>query len=178
MARVTRHVILAVFLCNGCSTDAPTSAPRDDRDSSSDVSSAAAVISTSDVESERAESDQGSANADVVTRGELDAYRARFDDASVWHYGEGTDGELEGTWISVDGDGHRIVFGPDGLFSEDFNGNMTTGQYAISDTGRIVAFSKWDGISLGSHFQLDGETITGPKGPNPHAEWRRAAATE
>jgi len=108
-----------------------------------------------------------------VTREELDDQLTRLNDTSTWHYGERAAGELAGTWTSADGDGHRIVFGADGSFSEAFSGKMTTGRYAISNNGRIVAFSKANGIGLGSHFWLDGKTITGPKGSKPKAKWKR-----
>lgn len=111
-----------------------------------------------------------------VTKEALDDYLTGFGNSGTWNYGERVIGELAGTWISTDGDGHRIVFnvdGEDGSFSEDFNGNMTKGLYAISNHGKIVTYSKINGIELGSHFQFDGNVITGPRGPNPSATWKR-----
>jgi len=120
----------------------------------------------------------GAAGTATVTRQDLDAWIARLNDTSTWHYGERTEGELAGLWTSVDGDRHPMVFGADGSFSEDFNGNMTTGLYAISDKGRIVAVSKWKGIGCSSHFRFDGKTITGPKGPRPNVQWKRTRTME
>ncbi|MBC8876836.1 MAG: hypothetical protein H8E44_46000 [Planctomycetes bacterium] len=120
----------------------------------------------------------GAADTAAVTRQDLDAWIARFDDTSIWHYGERTDGELAGLWTSVDANRHRIVFGADGSFSEDFLDNMTTGLYAISDKGRIAAVSKWKGIGCSGHFWFDGKTITGPKGPNPKVRWERTRTTK
>lgn len=108
-----------------------------------------------------------------VTREDLDQKLARFRNISGWHYGERTTGELAGTWVLADGGGARLVFGANGSFRQDFNGHMTTGLYAISDSGRIVAFSKWNDIGLGSHFWFDGKTIVGPRGPLPKVEWVR-----
>lgn len=111
-----------------------------------------------------------------ATREELDSYLSGFGNAGSWNYGERVIGELAGTWISTDGDGHKIVFnenGKDGSFSEDFNGAMSKGVYAISNNGKIVAYSKSGGVGIGSHFQFDGKIITGPKGPNPSASWER-----
>jgi hypothetical protein len=52
---------------------------------------------------------------------------------------------------------------------------MTAGVYAVSENNRVVCFSKWNGIGLGAHFTLVGETLTGPLGPNPAAQWQRIA---
>ena len=174
MARSICTLFLFAILCAGCGTDPADSASQSEGDASDDASSAAVT----DVTDADQQDDREYGTTDVVTRADLDQYMANFEGESGWIYGERTEGELVGTWISVDGDGDRVVFGADGSFSEDFIGKMTTGLYAISDTGKIVAFSESGGVSLGSHFQLDGETITGPKGPNPSAEWRRAEVSE
>ena len=123
----------------------------------------------------------GDLDTTPATREDLDKYLANFGDATNWSYGERTPGELAGTWVSVDDGGHRVVFdanGCQGAFSEDFNGNMTAGLYAVSPDGRIVAFSKWNGIGLGSRFKFEGQTITGPRGPNPSAQWKRIQTTK
>ncbi|MGB0596530.1 MAG: hypothetical protein ACPGLY_07575 [Rubripirellula sp.] len=114
----------------------------------------------------------------VVTREDLDQKLARLSNVSGWHYGERTPGELAGTWVLADGDGAPLVFGANGSFRQDFNGHLTTGLYAISDSGRIVTFSKWNDIGLGSHFWFDGKTIIGPKGPLPKVEWVREELIE
>lgn len=165
-------LLLCSLLYTGCGDDSDDSAPITESDTSEDVSSELVAESIG----AELQGEQSDATTDVVTLGELLDYVKRFDDGTVWHHGEETDDSLIGTWISTDGDGHRIVFGADGSFSEDFNGRMTTGLFAVSDAGKIVAFSKSQGVGLGSHFQFGGETITGPKGPDPQAEWRRANA--
>ncbi len=121
--------------------------------------------------------DSGTRNTTVspaVTRQELQLQLQRYKQNGQWHFGERVGGELAGTWRTVKGHDHPIVFGADGSYSEDFNGNMTQGLYAISDTGRVVAFSRWNGIGLGAHYQLDGKTLTGPNGPNPSERWVRS----
>lgn len=115
-------------------------------------------------------------NSASISRQDLDEYLAQFGNATGWTYGERSPGELAGTWASLDGDGHQLVFnagGSEGAFSESFNGKMTSGLYAISPEGKIVAFSKSNDVGVGSHFKLAGETIIGPKGPNPNAQWQR-----
>lgn len=172
MLRALGFLLLSVFFCTACRTDVPQA----DRDSSSNQSSASREQSADNSSATGQATVESGTAAAAVTRKDLDQRIANYNDTSAWHYGERTDGELAGTWMSVDGDGHHIVFGADGSFSTDFNGNMTTGLYAISDNGRIVAFSKWNGIGLGSHFMLDGKTLTGPKGPRPNAQWTRTEA--
>lgn len=115
-----------------------------------------------------------------ASREEFEDYIAKFVDVTNWTYGERTPGELAGKWISEDGDGHYLVFDVNaegGTFGQEFNGHMTSGYYAISDDGQIAAFSKWNGIGIGSRFRLKGDTITGAKGPNPSARWMRAEST-
>lgn len=112
----------------------------------------------------------------VMKRADLDNYKSIFKGQTGWTYGERTPGELAGTWRSVDQNRHGLVFDVDGVpgtFSEDFAGTMTVGLYAISSTGKIVTVSSAKGASLGSHFQLNGDTITGPRGPDPSVEFRR-----
>ena len=108
-----------------------------------------------------------------ATRKDLDNFIGKSRTTATWHYRERAEGELAGTWISTDGNGHILVFGAGGEFSRSFSNNMTTGLFAVSDEGRIMAFSKWDGIGLGSHYRFDGKTITGPQGPNPLVRWVR-----
>lgn len=110
----------------------------------------------------------------AVTRQELQLQIQRHKQNGQWHFGERVAGELAGTWRTVKGHDHPVVFGADGSYSEDFNGKMTQGLYAISDTGRVVAFSRWNGIGLGAHYQLDGKTLTGPRGPTPSERWVRS----
>ncbi|MDB4749946.1 hypothetical protein OAF83_03480 [Rubripirellula sp.] len=112
-------------------------------------------------------------SGNAVTHADLEQQIARSADQSPWHYGERVVGELEGMWTAVDGSGHQLVFGADGSFSEDLAGHMTKGVYAISDKGRIVTFSKANGVGIGSYFFFEGKTIRGPRGPRPNAHWKR-----
>lgn len=110
-------------------------------------------------------------------RKNLEKQLARYKDVTVWHYRERKAGELEGTWVSRESGGAKVVFGADGSFSENFGGKMTNGLYAISDKGLIVSYSEREGGgSLGSWYRLqsDGKTLTGPSGPRPDAVWIRA----
>lgn len=170
--RQLRPILLVVlFLGLGCGSDVP-------------LAGSASTQQPSDEQFEFNEEDrsaqkgvtQGTATNKPVTRQELDQYRASFKSASAWHYGERADGELAGVWTSVDGDGHRISFDLDGVkgsFRGDFNGNPAVGLYSISDDGLIVTYSKRNGVGIGTHFRVDGQTIIGPKGPNPSAQWKR-----
>lgn len=167
-------VLPCLLVCLGCASDPPPAVRANADKQSSERQEKSVQNPTSEQPASEAISD-GGADTRPVTRLDLDTYIARFKDTSAWHYGERTPGELAGTWTAVDGDGHRIMFGADGSFSEDFNGNLTTGLYAISENGRIVAFSKWNGIRLGAHYTLDGDLIVGPKGPQPKAKWSRTA---
>lgn len=122
------------------------------------------------------QNDQLQSGSQPALRSELDSYLANFNNATNWTYGERVAGELAGTWISTDGDGHQVVFnqdGQDGAFGEDFNGARSNGLYAVSDDGKIAAFSRCNGMGIGSHFQLNGDLLTGPKGSNPSASWKR-----
>ena len=113
-----------------------------------------------------------------ATRSELDRYLGKFRSEKNWTYGERQPAQLSGTWVALDSDGNRVVFDVDGVpgtFGQDFAGNMTAGVYAVSENNRVVCFSKWNGIGLGAHFTLVGETLTGPLGPNPAAQWQRIA---
>lgn len=121
------------------------------------------------------ELDEGAAAGPAVTREELEVQMERHGLNTQWHFGERVPGELAGTWRTVNRGEHPIVFGADGTYSEDFNGQMTKGLYAVSATGRVVAFSKWNGIGLGAHYQFDGITLTGPQGPNPSERWARVS---
>lgn len=112
-------------------------------------------------------------------RGDLEKWLQRFNDNTRWRYGERCPGELAGVWMPVDGSAAPLVFGADGSFSEAFNGRMVSGLYAISETGRIATFCRSsNGGALGSHFQFDGCTIKGPKGPDPEAAWTRVGTTK
>jgi hypothetical protein len=115
--------------------------------------------------------------AESAVKKKLEKFMARYKDVTVWHYRERKAGELEGTWVSRDSGGDKLVFGADGSFSENFGGEMTKGLYAISDKGLIVTYSESEGGgSLGGWYQLqtDGKTLTGPSGPRPDAVWIRA----
>ena len=127
-------------------------------------------VTANPVDSGLSKSNEGPA----VTRQELQLQIQRHKQNGKWHFGERVAGELAGTWRTVKGHDHPVVFGADGSYSEDFNGKMTQGLYAISDTGRVVSFSRWNGIGLGAHYQLDGKTLTGPSGPNPSEQWVRS----
>jgi len=112
-----------------------------------------------------------------ITHADLAQSIAKSKDRSTWHNGERTVGELAGMWTAVNGSGHLLVFMADGGFSEDLAGNMTEGVYAISDEGRILTYSKANGVGLRSHFRFDGNTIRGPLGPSPLVEWKRSSRT-
>ena len=114
----------------------------------------------------------------AATRPELDAYLSKHKNPGKWHYGERVKGELAGTWEIAGKGGQRVVFGADGTYRENFNGNMTRGLYAVSDEGRVVAFSKWNGIGLGAYYRLEGEVLVGPNGPNPRERWLRKKTSE
>ena len=119
------------------------------------------------------------AKKDPATRKKLEKYIARFDDKSKWHFGERTPGELAGKWISDNDPTSLLVFAADGSFSEYFNGKMTTGLYAISESGLVVAYSiPHGGGGLGSWFRLEGKNLTGPRGPQPEAIWKRAPVSK
>jgi hypothetical protein len=170
-------ILIACFpivLFSGCE---PSTPPSDKTNATTDQSAKNSSSSHQGAANKLTSTEQGS-DADVATRAELDEYAAAFTKNAIWHYGERTAGELIGIWESVDGDEHRIVFGADGHFSEQFNADMTTGLYAISDSGQIITFSKSNGVGLGSRFQLDGKSITGPKGPKPNARWERTQPKE
>ena len=131
---------------------------------------------------ERASGQAGTRNKPVdttpATRSELDRYLAKFRSEKNWTYGERQPDQLSGTWVALESGGNRVVFDVDGVpgtFGQDFAGNMTAGVYAVSENNRVVCFSKWNGIGLGAHFTLVGETLTGPLGPNPAAQWQRIA---
>jgi len=166
MVRAHSVVCLFFFFCIGCETNAP----QVDLASSGNQSTAGREQSFENGSSLQQATIESAKGGALVTRVHLDDWIARFDDQSNWNYGERTDGELAGTWASVDGDGNRIVFGANGSFSTNFVGNMNSGLYAISDMGRIVAVATPGGSY---HYWFDGKTITGPKGPNPNAQWKR-----
>jgi len=176
---------MALLLC-GCPNDAPQSqstgsgtAQQTDAASSDAANKEPAEDDPANLQGRQSQTESSDATVGraagtaAVTRQDLDDWIARLNDTSTWHYGERTEGEIAGSWTSVDGNRHRMVFGANGSFSEDFNGNMTTGLYAISDKGRIAAVSKWKGVGRSCHFWFDGKTITGPKGPNPNVRWER-----
>lgn len=108
-----------------------------------------------------------------ITHADLAGDIAKSKDNSQWHNGERTDGELVGTWTAADGTGHPLIFRADGSFSEDLAGRMTQGVYSISDNGRILTYSRANGVGLRSHFTLQRDTIRGPRGPKPSAIWKR-----
>ena len=111
-----------------------------------------------------------------ATRAELDAFLAKFRSDKNWTYGEAEPGQLAGSWVDVESGGNEIVFDVDGVsgsYAQQFGEDMTAGHYAVSENNRVVCFSKWNGIGLGAHFTLVGDTLTGPRGPNPTAQWKR-----
>lgn len=184
-------LLLCLFLCTGCQTDTPLTSGSSNQDAANHESANqdavdASTDSGTKINSQESEAAgrktlQGAAELRPVTPKELSQHLARFANVSVWHYKERTDGELAGTWVSQDGDRSRLVFdvdGAKGTFSEDFNGNMTAGLYAISDDGLIATYSKWNGTGLRSRYKLDGQTIVGTKGPNPSAKWKRVDTSE
>lgn len=146
----------------------------------------ATVSSTDDLSSDSSESERPLASTSLaaeeeaaaapITKADLDAYKARFDNPPPWTYGERVPGELAGVWVSDDPEGKPIEFDVDGVpgtFAEDFVGNRAIGLYAIASDGKIVTASQFGGASLGSHFNFNGQTITGPRGPNPMVTWHR-----
>ncbi len=110
-----------------------------------------------------------------ATREDLQAYLDRFKSSDTWHFGERVPGELVGTWRTVKRRDQPVLFRADGSYSQDFNGNRAEGLYAISDSGKVVAFSKWKGTGLGAHYQLRGQHLVGPRGPIPNERWQREA---
>ncbi|MCH2183024.1 MAG: hypothetical protein MK108_13555 [Mariniblastus sp.] len=110
-----------------------------------------------------------------ATRKELETYIERFKSTDTWHFGERVPGELVGTWRTVKRRDAPIVFRVDGSYQQDFNGNPSEGVFAISDSGKVVAFSKWNGIGLGAHYQLDGRNLIGPHGSIPNERWQRTS---
>ncbi|MCA9106665.1 MAG: hypothetical protein KDA83_14685, partial [Planctomycetales bacterium] len=79
-------------------------------------------------------------------------------------------------WVSDDAEGDLVEFdldGKSGTFSEDLGGKRTIGHYAISADGVIVTISRSGDVSLSSHFRLNGDQLSGPRGPNPNVTWRR-----
>lgn len=116
----------------------------------------------------------------VATEEELNNYLANFDDA-VWHRFERSLGELAGTWKESGRGGHQMIFDAKheaGTYLDGPAGNMVTARFAISDSGVLVTFLKRDGVGFGTHYKLDRETLTGPKGPNPAAIWKRQNLTQ
>lgn len=161
---------IALCLCCGCSKQDSVDEPT----TSADRPAAQDERGNGDIDS--ASTRTPLTNSDV--KEELDSWIDELDGSSHWHYGERTDGELAGVWIAEDRSGHRLVFGADGSFSEDFNGELTAGLFAISDEGRIAAFSARKGINLRSHFRFDGTNVIGPKGPDPTMKWSRRPKTD
>ncbi|MEZ6107039.1 MAG: hypothetical protein R3B96_13205 [Pirellulaceae bacterium] len=131
----------------------------------------------------RDSSEQGSAVAEdsaipttPPTQADLTAQLSRFQVQPPWTYGERTAGELAGSWVSDDAEGDLVEFdldGKSGTFSEDLGGKRTIGLYAISADGVIVTISRSGDVSLSSHFRLNGDQLSGPRGPNPNVTWRR-----
>ena len=113
-----------------------------------------------------------------VTIEDLDEYIGSKRDEWKWTRGERTPGELAGLWVSDDADRTPVFFTANGHYREGFNwrngkGRMAVGHYAIAENGRVYAYSKAGDIQLGSHYRLDGKTLTGPKGPLPNVRWVR-----
>ena len=177
---------LACFFCCvclagfGCGTDdgqqpvGGETAVTEGYSGESNIAKQAIEDTSTSVDSRRRDTTVGPA----VTRQELQLQIQRHKSNGQWHFGERVAGELAGTWRTVEGRGHPVVFGADGSYSEDFNGKMTEGLYAISDTGKIIAFSKWKGVGLSARYRLEGGMLIGPNGPTPNERWMRIETGE
>lgn len=162
-----------LIACCGLGCQQADSVSLNVNDSDSNSNQSATDDDTTIKESSNEESAQQERADIVVSLDDLKARLEMFPNEVNWTSGERTPGELAGKWVSQDQDQEVVIFHADGSFSEDFNGNMTTGFFMISDSGRIATLSSWKDVQLGSHFQFDGETIVGPKGPLPRVEWKR-----
>ncbi|MEC7680923.1 MAG: hypothetical protein VX694_16740 [Planctomycetota bacterium] len=114
-------------------------------------------------------------------REELQKYIERFKNETNWTFNERHPGELKGQWLTVDKNDSMVEFnltGVEGTFSSDFNGKRSIGVYAISETGRVVCYSRWNDIGLRTHFQLERGFLTGSRGPSPRVQWKRTNAAE
>lgn len=114
-------------------------------------------------------------------REELQKYIERFKNETNWTFNERHPGELRGQWLTVDKNDSMVEFnlnGVDGTFSSDFNGKRSIGVYAISETGRVVCYSRWNDIGLRTHFQLERGFLTGSRGPSPRVQWKRTNEAE
>ena len=174
MPRADMALSLSVVICIGCGTEGP----RSDQNTSAGRTSSARNQATVQENAGRKAVARQAVDRSPATRQDLDDFIGKSGMTATWHYGERTAGELAGTWISTDGNGYLLVFGANGQFLQSFTDNMATGQFAVSDEGRIMAFSKWDGTGPGSHFWFDGQAITGPRGPNPLVRWVRTKKTQ
>ena len=114
-------------------------------------------------------------------REELQKYIERFKNETNWTFNERHPGELRGQWLTVDKNDSMVEFnlnGVEGTFSSDFNGKRSIGVYAISETGRVVCYSRWNDIGLRTHFQLERGFLTGSRGPSPRVQWKRTNEAE
>ncbi|MFO0905044.1 MAG: hypothetical protein U0939_18710 [Pirellulales bacterium] len=121
-------------------------------------------------------SDAGPIDASPATRADLEEYLKRFKAEQNWTFGERTPGELSGTWTPDDRSDARRTFnvdGVDGTYSETSFGLTVHGVYAVSEQGKVVAVGRGGGVSLGTHAQLQGGQLVGPKGPAPKMTWSR-----
>jgi hypothetical protein len=134
------------------------------------------ALAANDVSEQNSERGHRPVDNAPATRADLDEYLAKFRADKNWTYGERQPGQLAGTWVEVQSGANECVFDVDGVsgkFAIRFGENMAAGLYAVSENNRVVCFSKWNGIGVGSHFTLRGNTLSGPLGPNPTAKWKR-----
>jgi hypothetical protein len=123
-------------------------------------------------------SGDGPTRENTVSLEELKADIADFEDTSKWYFGNRPDGEPVGTWLSQDEDEEPLVFEKDGSFKCGFlwsqgRGIYSTGKYAISENGLIVAVAKHKGGRLGLFYHLQDGKIIGSRGPTPLVEWKK-----
>jgi hypothetical protein len=86
--------------------------------------------------------------------------------------------EVVGRWVSQDGDREPLVFEKDGSFQCGFIKEkgvwvMATGQYTMTDDGRIATKAEHAGSTLYRTFSFSGGVITGPRGPKQNVDWKK-----
>ncbi|MEO1972618.1 MAG: hypothetical protein ABGX07_13735 [Pirellulaceae bacterium] len=178
-------LVAVSLVCCGCNRGSSDSGSEDEAttDRTTQVTGDPLVDQKDSQVTENGVTDDGTAQGELVSLDELNADIAVFMDTSKWYYGSRPDGEPVGTWLSQDADSEPLIFEKDGSFKCGFlwsrgEGVYSTGKYAISENGLIVAVTKHKGGRLGLFYNLRDGTIVGSRGPTPLVEWKKTKSAE
>ncbi len=90
---------------------------------------------------------------------------------------------LAGEWVSQDGSKNPLAFEKDGKFTCGFfqqKGKwvLAKGTWRIGKDGRVRAKASYNGSFLGLYYNIVGEELQAPMGPNPKVTWKKTPKAE